>query len=147
MLALAGVATISTIAWMSWRALRLAGGSPDRLVAELRLAQLVAAVLICSSAADIGLAALRPDVPYAGLAVASAVGFLVVAITAAWRDPREALTTLAIAFLVRVLVDLALMPGQIFEGLAPGWFASGRAVHALIAGACCYLPLLRREVH
>ena len=142
----AGVAAtlVAMLAWLSVRALRLPPADPNRLVAELRLAQLAAVVLAFVGAAYVGLAAAQPAVRGAGLDVALALGFLIVAATAPLRDPREALTLLALAFVAHAVADVLHRPGWLPDGLVPGWYAVGCAVQNAMAAAICYLPLLRR---
>lgn len=141
---LAALVLLGMVAWLSARALRLPAASADRLVAELRLAQLAATVLAFAAGAWPGLAAAREALPGAGLDVAIALGFLVVAVTAPLRDPHEALTILALAFAAHAGADLLHRPGLLPDALAPRWFAAGCAVHNVVVGALCYVPLLRR---
>jgi hypothetical protein len=143
-IALVAVALTVMIAWLSVRALRIAPDAPDRLVAELRLAQVAALVLAFVAAGLVGLTAAQPSAPGSGLDVALALGFLVLAITATLRDPREALTILALAFAAHALVDVLHRPGFLPEGLVPRWYAVGCASVNLIVGALCYLPVPRR---
>ncbi len=76
-LLLASLSTLGMIAWMTTRALRLPSPGPDRLVAELRLAQASAVILALTAGAYLGLAAAHTAVPGAGLDVALTLGFLV----------------------------------------------------------------------
>jgi hypothetical protein len=143
-IALLALGLVAMTAWLSVHALRLVPSSPDRLVAELRLAQLASLVLAFTAAAYVGLAAANPRVPGAGLDVALALGFFVVAVTATLRDPREALTILALAFVGHALLDVLHRPGLLPEALAPHWYVVGCALHNVALGALCYLPVLRR---
>lgn len=141
---LVGLALIIGFAWMTGRALRIPTSAPDRLVAELRLAQLGAVMLALTAGASLGLTAaneLRP-----GIAIESAVAlaFFALATIAPLRDPREALTLLALAFGAHAVVDISHRPGLLPDHLAPQWFVVGCAIHNLCAGVLCYLPVLRR---
>ncbi len=129
---------------MAVRALRLPGSSPDRLVAELRLAQVSAVVLALTAGAPLGLAAAHEFVPGVGLDVAFALGFLVVAVLAPLRDPHEALLALALAFIAHALLDVLRGPGLLPDATVPRWFAVGCAIHNVWSGAASYLPVLRR---
>jgi len=82
--------------------------------------------------------------PGTALDTVLAFGFLVVAITAPLRDPREALTLVALAFVAHAVVDVLHGPGWLPEVTAPGWYSVGCAVHNLVAAVLCYAPLLRR---
>ncbi|MGE3841193.1 MAG: hypothetical protein AB7I50_06370 [Vicinamibacterales bacterium] len=143
-LLLAALSTLGMIGWMSFRTLRLAAGTPDRLVAELRLAQVSAVVLALTAGAYIGLAAARDSVPGAGLDVAFALGFLIVAVFAPLRDPHEALLALALAFTAHAALDVLHRPNWLAEAVVPSWFAIGCAIHNALAGIGCYAPVLRR---
>jgi hypothetical protein len=140
----AGATLVAMIGWMSARALRLPAADPNRLVAELRLAQLAAVVLSFVAAAYVGLASAQPAVRGGGLDVAIALGFMIVAVTAPLRDPHEALGLLALAFVAHAVGDVLHRPGWLPDGLVPGWYAAGCAAQNALAAALCYLPVLRR---
>src|SRR4051794_25664690 len=84
--------------------------SPQRLVAELRLAQLAAVLLSLAAGAYIGFAAVRENEPGVGLDIALAAGFMAAAAWTMMRDPRQALTILALAFAGHAVVDVAHRP-------------------------------------
>ena len=130
--------------WQSIRTTRIPTSSPERLVEELRLAQLAALLLSLTAGAYIGFAVVRENEPGVGLDIALAVGFLLVAALTMVRDPREALTIIALAFAAHALVDVAHRPGLLPEALAPRWYAIGCAVYDVVIAAVCYLPVLRR---
>lgn len=131
-------------AWQSIRTAAVPPASPERLVAELRLAQLAALLLTLTAGAYIGFAVVRETEPGVGLDIALAVGFLVIAAVTMLRDPRQALTMVALAFLGHAVLDIAHRPGLLPEALAPRWYAIGCAVYDVFMAAVCYLPVLRR---
>jgi hypothetical protein len=130
--------------WQSIRTAAIPAVSPERLVAELRLAQMAALLLTLSAGAYIGFAVVREHELGVGLDIALAVGFLVVAGFTMVRDPRQALTIVALAFAAHALLDVAHRPGLLPDGLAPRWYSVGCAVYDVFMGAVCYLPVLRR---
>lgn len=130
--------------WQVSRTAALAASSPQRLVAELRLAQLAALLLTMTAGAYIGFAAVRENQPGVGLDIALAIGFLVAAGFAMLRDPRQALTIVAIAFAAHAVVDIAHRPGLLPEALAPQWYSVSSAIYDVYIGALCYLPVLLR---
>ena len=133
---------------VTWQAVRSAGvpvSSPDRLVAELRLAQLAALLLAFSAAAYIGFAVAHEAQPGVGLDIALSAGFFAVAAATLVRDPRQALTILALAFATHAILDVAHRPGSpLPDGVAPRWYSIWCAVYDVYIGALCYLPMLRR---
>ena len=131
-------------AWQSIRTAAIPSASPERLVAELRLAQMAALLLTLAAGAYIGFAVVRENEPGVGLDVALAVGFLVVGAVTMLRDPRQALTILALAFAAHALLDVAHRPGFLPEALAPRWYAVGCAVYDVLMAVVCYLPVVRR---
>lgn len=143
-LAASGAVLLAMVAWLSARALRLPPADPNRLVAELRLAQLAAVVLAFVAAAYVGFAAAQPALRGGGLDVALALGFVIVAVTAPLRDPHEALGLLAAAFVAHAAADVLHRPGWLLDGLAPAWYAIGCAVQNGAAAALCYWPVARR---
>ncbi len=76
--------------------------------------------------------------------MALTIGFLVMAATTLVRDPRHALTILALTFAAHAVFDVAHRPGALPDGIAPGWYLIGCAVYDVYIGALCYLPILRR---
>lgn len=132
------------VAWQSIRTARVPTSSPERLVSELRLAQLAALLLVMSAGAYIGFAVASESRPGVGLDIALAVGFLIVAAATMVRDPRHALTILALAFAAHAVLDVAHRPGLLPEEIAPRWYAVGCAVYDLFLGALCYFPILKR---
>jgi hypothetical protein len=134
-------------AGFTWQAVRTATtpvASPDRLIAELRLAQMAALLLTLTAGAYIGFAVVRENDPGVSVDIALAIMFLVVGAMTMVRDPRQALTIVAVAFVAHALVDVLHRPGMLPESMAPRWYAIGCAVYDLYIGALCYLPLLRR---
>jgi hypothetical protein len=143
-LLLVGLALIAGFGWMVVRTLRLPTSAPDRLVAELRMAQFAAVMLALVAGASLGLTAANDGKPATALESATALAFFAVATIAPLRDPREALTVLALAFGAHALVDISHRPGLLPDQLAPRWFVIGCAIHNLCVGVLCYLPVLRR---
>jgi hypothetical protein len=125
-------------AGLTWLAIRtgfVPVSSPDRLVSELRLSQVAALLLAVAHEAQ----------PGVGFDVALAMGFLVVAAWTLVRDPRQALTILALAFAAHAVLDVAHRPGwPLPDGMAPRWYSIGCAVYDVYIGALCYFPILRR---
>jgi hypothetical protein len=132
------------LTWLSLRATTAPSSSPQRLVEELRLAQMAALLLALTAGAYIGFAVVREYEPGVGLDIAFAVGFVLVAAVAMLRDPRQALTMVALAFAAHGVLDVAHRPGLLPEALAPRWYAVGCAVYDVYIAAVCYLPVLRR---
>jgi hypothetical protein len=141
------VAFVGLAAGFTWYAVRTAmvpTNSPDRLVAELRLAQFAALLLCLAAGAYIGFAIAHEDQVGVGFDIALAVGFLVIAATTLVRDPRQSLTVLALAFAAHAILDVAHQPGMLTPGIAPRWYSISCAVYDVYIGALCYLPILRR---
>ena len=131
--------------WLSLRTLQLDANTPNRLIAELRLAQIGALLLAFVAGAYIGFAGVANTNAGGGLDIALALGFFVVAASAPTRDPREALIILAIAFVAHAVVDILHRPGALSVGIVPQWYLIGCAVYNIAIGALCYLPVLRRS--
>ena len=141
---LAGIALAAGFTWQGLRTAAIPVSSPDRLVAELRLAQIAALLLATTAGAYIGFAVAHETVQGAGLDIALAFGFFMVAGVTLVLDPRQALTVIALAFAAHALLDIAHQPGILPDGLAPRWYAVGCAVFDVYIGAVAYLPILRR---
>ena len=142
--AFVGVALLFGVSALTLRAMRLAPNAPDRLVAELRLAQIASLVLALTAGVSIGLIVNQGERPGLTLEVALGLAFFITASVAPFRDPREALTILAIAFGAHAVADVMHRPGLLADGIAPQWYIVGCALLDLGLGAFCYLPVLRR---
>lgn len=140
----ASVALAAGFTWLGVRAAAIPVASPERLIAELRLAQFAALLLTLAAGAYLGFAAAHEAQPGTGLDIAIAMGFFLVAATTLVRDPRQALTIIALAFAAHAIVDIAHRPGALPDGVAPRWYALGCAVFDVYIGAVAYLPILRR---
>ena len=130
--------------WLSLRTAAQPSSSPQRLIDELRLAQFAALLLTLTAGAYIGFAVVRDTEPGVGLDIALAIGFLIAAGTSMIKEPRQALTIVALAFAAHAVLDVAHRPGLLPDGLAPRWYSIGCAVYDVYIGALCYLPVLRR---
>jgi hypothetical protein len=135
----------AALTWQAVRAAMVPVSSPERLVAELRLAQMAALLLSLSAGAYIGLAVAHEADRGVGVDIALSVGFFVTAAATLVRDPRQALTILALAFAAHAILDVAHRPGWLLpDGMAPRWYSIGCAVYDVFIGALCYFPILRR---
>jgi hypothetical protein len=105
---------------------------------------MAALLLALTAGAYIGFAVVRENEPGVGFDIAFAVGFVLAAAVAMVRDPRQALTIVALAFAAHAVLDVAHRPGFLPEALAPRWYAVGCAVYDVYIAAVCYLPVLRR---
>jgi hypothetical protein len=130
--------------WQAARTAAIPTSSPERLIGELRLAQMGALLLTLTAGAYIGFAVVRESSPGVGLDISLAVCFLLAAAVTMVRDPRQALTIVALAFAAHAVVDVAHRPGLLPDALAPRWYSIGCAVYDVYLAALCYLPVLRR---
>jgi len=143
LIAFAGLGAGLTV--LSVRTAAIPVSAPERLVAELRLAQIAALLLVMAAGAYVGLAVAHEAQPGVGLDIALAVGFFVVAAATLIRDPRQALTILALAFAAHAVLDVAHRPGWLLpDAVAPRWYSIGCAVYDAYVGALCYWPILKR---
>ncbi len=118
--------------------------SPQRLVAELRLAQFSALLLVLTAGAYVGFALAHESSTGSGMDVALGVGFLVLASVAVTLDPRRALTLLAVAFAGHAIVDLLHSAAVLPAESLPPWYATACAIYDVAIAAVCYLPIVRR---
>ena len=143
-LLVAGAALALALLRLSVIATNADPASPQRLVAELRLAQFAALLLVLTAGVYIGFALAHESATGSGLDVALGVGFLVLAAVAVTRAPGLALTLLAVAFASHAVVDL-LHSAQVLPAEAlPGWYATACAIYDVAIAAVCYLPIVRR---
>lgn len=124
--------------------MRVNARSPERLVAELRLAQFAASLLTLTAAVYVGLAVAHEHLAGVGLDIALATGFFVVAALSTTWEPSRALTTLAIAWSIHGIVDLAHTVDLLPVVVAPDWYPTACAIYGVCIAGLCYLPVLRR---
>jgi hypothetical protein len=121
-----------------WRLIRIDPAQPERLIGELRLAQLGAILLAVTAGSWIGLAvAANPD-PLANVDVTLGLGYIVLAVIVLHLDPRQALFTLALAFVLHAAIDIAHRPGWLSATLAPRPFIVGCAAYDVYVAAVCF---------
>ena len=143
-LAVAATMLALAIARLAWGALRLDASSPDRLVAELRLAQVAALLLVLAAGTYVG-AAVASRTPGAGLDIALATGFFVLAALATTWAPARALTALAAAWGAYGLAGLGHQAGILPPGAVPAWYSTASAIYAVCMAGVGYLPNLRQR--
>ena len=129
---------------LSRHAMQEDASSPQRLVAELRLAQFAALVLVLTAGVYIGFALAHAPASGSGLDVALGVGFLVLASVAVTQDPGLALTLLAAAFAGHAVVDLLHSAAVLPADALPDWYGTACAIYDVAVAAVCYLPIVRR---
>ena len=126
---------------LTWQAVRLPPQAPNRVVAELRLAQ-AAAVLLAFSAAFLAGVSASSAGPVAALDMACAVLACGLSLMTLVGDARAALLWLAGAFLARAALDGLHQSGWL-PIVAPREVLAGSAIANLLAATCCLVPLSR----
>jgi hypothetical protein len=122
----------------AWRVAAIDPTQPQRLIGELRLAQLVAILLAVTGGAWLGLAVAARGEPLAALDITASIAAAVVAAIALVSEPRQALGVLSAAFMAHALIDVAHRPGWLAPGLAPRWFVVACAAYDVYLAALCY---------
>lgn len=120
-----------------WKLTRLDPSGPERLIAQLRLAQWAALALASLGAVSIGLSAANDTAPFGPLEVTLGLAFVVLAALVLQREPREALLLAAAAFVLQALFNLAHRP-QGLTPMAPAWYSAGCAIYDVFLAAVCY---------
>lgn len=143
-LAVACAALAVGIVRLSVVAVRADPASPERLVAELRLAQFGALVLALTAGSYVGFALAQASAPGSGLDIALAIGFLVLAWFAITQAPGLALTLVASGFAVHAGLDLLHGAGVLPSEPIPTWFTTACAIYDVAVAGVCYLPIVRR---
>jgi len=138
LLLVAAVLSGLALAGYAWRLTRIDPAHPDRLIGELRLAQLGAILLAATAGSWIGLAiAANPD-PITNVDVTLGLGYVALAVIVLQLDPRQALLTLALAFVLHALIDIAHRPGWLSPSIAPRPFIVGCAAYDIFVAAICF---------
>ena len=119
--------------------------STSRLVAELRLAQFAALLLVLIAGVYIGFALAQGSTTGSGFDVALAVGFLALAAIATIQPPGTALTLLAAAFAGHAVVDLMHSAAVLPSVALPNWYTSACAVYDVGIAGICYFPIVHRS--
>lgn len=130
--------------WLAYAAIGTKVTNPYRLVAELRLAQYVALLLVLTAGVYMGLALTHDEVPGTGFDIALATGFFLLAGIATTWEPTRALTVLAIAWATHAAFDLAHVVDLLPASIVPAWYPTACAMYDVAVAGLCYLPILRR---
>ena len=133
-----------TVAWLAWSAARVDVSSPERLIAELRLAQIAALLLALTSGIYVGATIANNVLVGSGMDIAFAIGFLIVAALATTWEPSRALIALALAWTTHGLVDLAHLVGVLSSIIVPPWYPTACAIYDVLIASLCCLPVLRQ---
>lgn len=133
----AAVLSTTALAVFLWKLTRLDPAGPERLIGELRLAQLAALALAAMGALSIGLAIAQENAPLGSLEVTLGVAFVVLAAVVLRREPRDALLLAASGFLLHAMLNMAHRPGGL-DPIAPSWYAAGGAIYDVVFAAVCY---------
>ena len=142
-LAIAAALSASGVGLLGWRVVRTDPEAPERMIGELRLAQLAAVLLAAVGAISIGLAIAAPPVPGTHLDAAIGAAFTMLAMLILLREPREALLLAAAGFVLHAIFDLAHRPGLLRPDIAPRWYLIGNPLLDLFVAGLCYLARRR----
>ena len=133
----AGVTSASAFAAFAWHLTR-SDTAPERLVGQLRLAQLAAVLLAAMGGLSIGLAVGSEAIQTGTIDLTAGVAFAILAGVILRLEPRDALLVAAGGFLLQALVDLSHRPGWLSTDLAPRWYIIGSAIYDVFLAAVCY---------
>jgi drug/metabolite transporter (DMT)-like permease len=112
--------------------------SHERLIGELRAANIAAILLAATGASTIGFTIANGAAATAALELAIALLFVGVAGAMFFREPRQALWLGAVAFLAHAILDLAHRPGGLSVDLIPRWYLIGCALYDGCVAALCF---------
>lgn len=121
----------------TWRLIRAATGSPERLVAQLHLSQWAALVLAVQGAITIGLAVSSEGASMAAFELALGLLPIAGALLVLRCEPVLALQVAALALGLHAGVAFAHRPGWLEPDLAPAWFWLGQAIYSLYIATLC----------
>ncbi len=140
----AATALSVALARLSIDATRTDTSSPERLIAELRVAQFAALLLVLVAGTYTGFAIAHENHLSSGVDISFAVGFLIIASVVINRPPSAALTILSLAFATHALLGVVQGQGILIDQIAPTWYITGCAIYDVLFAGLCYLPLLRK---
>ena len=143
LLLVAVVLSASAIGAFVWRLLQIDPTDPARVVGELRLAQAAAVLLAFTGGAWLGLGAAHHAELLSGIDVSAGIVYAILAVVALHLEPRQALLTLAAAFVLHALLDIAHRPGGLSTDVAPQWLVVGCAGYNVYVGALCFVARRR----
>ena len=133
-----GVLSALAMAIVAFRLTRIDPSHPDRLVGELRLAQLGSVLLALTGGVWVGLAIAHERELFAGLDASLGIAYTIVSAMVLLLDPRQALLVLALAFASHAVVDIGHRPDWLSAAVAPRWFIVGCALYDVFIAALCF---------
>ena len=137
-LLIGGVLSALAMAIVAWRITRIDPTHPDRLIGELRLAQLGAILLALTGGTWLGLAIGHEGELFAGLDASLGIVVAILGAMVLLLEPRQALLVLALAFAAHAVVDIGHRPGWLSPAVAPRWFIVGCALYDVFIAALCF---------
>ena len=137
-LAIGAVLSASGVGLLGWRVVHTDPGAPERMIGELRLAQVAAILLAAVGAISIGLAIAAPPLSRTHLDASLGAAFPMLAVLILLREPRDALLLAAGGFVLHACFDLLHRPGLLRPDIAPRWFWIASPLYDLFVGGLCY---------
>jgi len=131
------------VMWLSSQAANIEASNPNRLIAELRLAQYAALLMVLTAGVYIGLALGQEQQPRFELEIAFSTGFILLATLSTTWVPKKALTGLALAWIFHAIIDLGHI-AEVLSVMQPSWYSTTCAIHNVVLAGFCYLPIWRR---
>jgi uncharacterized membrane protein HdeD (DUF308 family) len=128
-----------------WRLTRLDRAPHQRLVDQLYLSQWAALLLAASGAVSLGLAVSAASAPGASLEVVAGLATIGLSLMVLRREPREALLSAAVLFLLHALFLWAHRPSLIVVAFVPDWWITGSAMYDVYLAALCLVATRRVE--
>jgi hypothetical protein len=138
----AALLSSSALGMFVWRLTRLDDVGPDRLVAQLRLAQWASLLLGATAGISFGLTIAHETSRFGAVEVMVGAAFLIAAAIAMLREPRTSLVLLSIVFVLHALFVIAHRPGGL-PPVAPEWYAIGSAIYDVIVAGLCFAAARR----
>ncbi len=142
-LLVAGALSAIAAATFVIRIRRYEAGAPERLIGELRTANLAALILAAVSASTVGFTIVNGGAATAALEISLALFFVGAAGAMLFQEPRTALLIGATAFVLHALVALAHRPGALSVDLMPRSYLIGCALYDGCMAALCFLARQR----
>ena len=134
-----------SVTWLSLKAASVEHSSPNRLIAELRLAQLSSLLLVFVSGIYVGGTLLSSQVITGGFEIAFATGFFMTDCLATTREPSTALKILAASWIAHSILDIAHIKNFMNATTLPPWYPFACALYDIYIALVCLVPVVYKK--
>tara|TARA_Y100000588_G_scaffold381790_1_gene468099 strand:+ start:2932 stop:3378 length:447 start_codon:yes stop_codon:yes gene_type:complete len=134
-----------SVTWLSLKAVTTEYSSANRLIAELRLAQISSLLLVLVSGIYVGGTLLSNEAISGSFEIAFASGFFIIACLATTYEPSTALKILATSWIAHSILDVAHVKNFMDSTILPPWYPFFCSLYDIYIALVCLIPVAYKK--